>query len=111
MIADILNGMQIDTIQVYLFGSAKYSLLPNDVDILLVYNESLISIDRILQLRKTLSKKISLKTGKLVDICLLSTAEKEYQVFTKQEKAKKIYPTKTNHQLSPAACPVSQTQN
>lgn len=111
MIADVLNDIQIDTIQVYLFGSAKYSMLPNDIDILLVYNESLISINCILQLRKILSKKISLKTGKQVDICLLSTAENEYQIFIKQEKAKMICYTKPNFQLSPPACPLGTARS
>ncbi len=80
------------SLDIYLFGSAIYSITPNDIDLLVVYDAEKVSIQEALDFRKDLGLLIANIFNLPSHICLLSNKEKEYRIFITQERAVKIYP-------------------
>lgn len=81
-----------DQMRIYLFGSAKYNKSPNDLDLLLTYNNEVISLEEISKIKKELKSYFySLDLGITVDLLFLSYKE-EWQInFVEKECAVKIY--------------------
>lgn len=71
----------------YLFGSILYSNLPNDIDLIIVYNKGEISIQDILLLRKYLYCSFFNEFKITLDITLLTKQEEKSLNFVQTEKA------------------------
>ncbi|WP_176483775.1 hypothetical protein [Bacillus sp. FJAT-45066] len=78
--------------RVYLFGSAKYQKSPNDLDILLTYNNNIFSLEEISKIKKELKEFFGcLDLGIKIDLLFLSYKEEEQINFVKKELAINIY--------------------
>lgn len=72
----------------YLFGSAKINKNPSDIDILLTYDNEMISLDDFLNLKYSVSKfLISLITTLEIDLLILSKEEEKEINFIRKEEA------------------------
>lgn len=83
-------------VSIFLFGSALYSNEPNDIDLLVIYNEKMVKIPQALNFRKNLRESIFDSFLISAHICLLSSDEIEHQCFIEQESAIEIYPKEPN---------------
>lgn len=72
-------------VKVYLFGSARKSSSPRDIDLLLIYDKELITVDRILWIKNYIRNYIDSKFNKPVDIIVLSQKEEKESNFIKEE--------------------------
>lgn len=75
-----------NNIRVYLFGSCLSSDHPGDIDILIVYDNSIVSIDSALRVRSDLYTLLSQVVNIPCDICLLSEDEVRCNSFIQAEK-------------------------
>lgn len=81
---------EANSVEVYIFGSATKHCTPKDIDLILVYDKSLICIDELLQMRSKLYFELRELLDMEIDICLLSQAENIQSKFTELEEAIKI---------------------
>jgi predicted nucleotidyltransferase len=58
----------------------------NDIDLLIEYDEHIVSIDRAIQLRAEIKGYLTNYLGAAVDICLLNKTENETTQFIIKEK-------------------------
>lgn len=79
-----------NNIELFLFGSALTQYNPRDIDLLMVYDIDSISIEKVINIRKKLTKILQEKMLRPVDICALSNHEVKTNSFIKDEKAVKI---------------------
>lgn len=84
------NGLK-GKIKIYLFGSVTRSCTPQDIDIVVVYNNLSVNMDDILSYRKQLQKELSEESGLQVDICLFNEKEAQSNPFLVNEGAVLIY--------------------
>lgn len=78
------------SIQLYLFGSARISKTPNDLDILLIYpNNS--KVTKALELKKVLVSYLQELNGIEIHMVLMTIQENEEINFLKKEGAIKLY--------------------
>lgn len=78
-----------DQIRIYLFGSAKYKIFPNDLDILLTYNNKVLSLVEVSIIKQEL--KIHLDMLIPTDLLVLSYEEERQINFIKNELAINLY--------------------
>ena len=78
-------------IEVYLFGSALSTRVPNDLDILLVYDQGMVTVRAALHIRKDLRRQVEYQAQLVADVCVLSRSELLSSRFVEQERAVKIY--------------------
>ncbi|WP_158001656.1 hypothetical protein [Metabacillus indicus] len=78
--------------RIFLFGSAKNNKSPNDLDLLLTYNNEVISLEEISKIKKELKTYFySLDLGITIDLLFLSYIEERQISFVRKECALKIY--------------------
>jgi predicted nucleotidyltransferase len=89
---ELILQQECDTnsVEVYVFGSITEHCHPRDIDLILVYNTKLISINELLQLRNKLYFALRELLDIEIDICLLSQEENTQSCFTELEEAIKI---------------------
>lgn len=83
---------EFDNVDVYQFGSSLYSEIPNDIDVLIVYDDK--SRNEILKLicfRKDLKFRLEELLGLPGDIILLSSSEEAQLCYLEQIDYKKIF--------------------
>ena len=78
------------SIQLYLFGSARISKTPNDLDILLIYPDNS-RITKVLELKKELVSYLKKLNGIEIHMVLMSIQENEEINFLKKEGAIKLH--------------------
>ena len=78
------------SIQLYLFGSARISKTPNDLDILLIYPDNS-RITKVLELKKVLVSYLQKLNGIEIHMVLMTVQENEEIDFLKKEGAVKIH--------------------
>lgn len=84
----ILNLVEKYNLTFYLFGSAKINKNPSDIDILLIYEDEMISLDNFLNLKNLITKfLLSLITTLEIDLLILSKEEEKEINFIKSEEA------------------------
>lgn len=76
-------------VQLYLFGSARFSNVPNDIDILLVYSDDR-RITEVLEIKKLLISFLQELNGLEIHMVLLTIRENEEINFIKKEGAIRI---------------------
>ena len=76
---------QTNKIQFYLFGSALFSIHPNDIDLLVVYDSTEVSINKVNDFRRDLSQLLNSKLEVDVDIYALTTTEAAQSRFVSRE--------------------------
>jgi len=86
---NLLFLIKSDQIRIYLFGSAKYKISPNDLDILLTYNNKALSLVEISVIKQEL--KIHLDMLIPTDLLVLSYEEERQINFIKNELAVNLY--------------------
>ncbi len=74
----------------YVFGSFLREINPLDVDILIVYDQTRVTITTVLQLRRQLCTAFNLKFRIALDVCLLSLKETAGNRFITDENAELI---------------------
>ncbi len=79
----------------YRFGSSINSNTYNDVDLAIIYDKNIISIENALNYRKFLEEDLSDKFKSPIDILLLSKEEEKEAEFLSNAKHEVIY--KTTH--------------
>lgn len=87
------SGAEAANVQFYLFGSIlKDNCRPNDIDILILYDDSSISnFDSVINLRKTLEERLMRIINLPIDITLLSYKENTEISFVSSENAEFFY--------------------
>ena len=83
------------SIQLYLFGSARISKTPNDLDILLIYPDNS-RITKALELKKVLVSYLQELNGIEIHMVLMTVQENEEINFIKKEGAVKFYISRNN---------------
>ena len=84
----ILNLIERYHLAFYLFGSAKIEILPRDVDILITYNDQLISFKNVWGLKVEIKKiLLSFDTNIKFDLLILSVEEEKEINFIRSEEA------------------------
>ncbi|MGN0245865.1 MAG: nucleotidyltransferase domain-containing protein [Lachnospiraceae bacterium] len=83
------------SIQLYLFGSARISKTPNDLDILLIYPDNS-RITKALELKKVLVSYLQKLNGIEIHMVLMTVQENEEINFIKKEGAVKIHICRNN---------------
>ena len=78
------------SIQLYLFGSARISRTPNDLDILLIYPDNS-RITKALELKKVLVSYLQELNGIEIHMVLMTVEENEEIDFLKKEGAVKFH--------------------
>lgn len=79
-------------IRIYLFGSAKYKLSPNDLDILLTYNNKVLSLVEVATIKKEFKVFLdNLDMAIPTDLLVLSYEEERQINFIKSELAINIF--------------------
>lgn len=78
------------SIQLYLFGSARISRTPNDLDILLIYPDNS-RITKALELKKVLVSYLQELNGIEIHMVLMTVQENEEIDFLKKEGAVKFH--------------------
>lgn len=73
-ISEILNNRLSNT-ELYLFGSVVYADAYDDVDLVVLYDKTKVSIEAIIEYRKTIKSEILKKLDLKADIILLSYEE------------------------------------
>lgn len=88
----IVKGINLlnSNFELFLFGSALTQSNPRDIDLLMVYNIDSIRIEKVINIRKRLTKILQEKMQRPVDICALSNREAKTNPFIKDERAIKI---------------------
>jgi predicted nucleotidyltransferase len=81
---ELTAGGGVDT---YLFGSARHSSSPSDVDLAVVYDKEETSAELMLVLRKNLQSLIEDRLRLPTDVVLLSTNEATESQFLSAEEA------------------------
>jgi hypothetical protein len=71
----------------YLFGSLSRANSFNDIDLLIVYNENLISIESAILFRNKVFHCLKKDCNTIIDICLLSKGEDNQTRFSEKENA------------------------
>lgn len=88
----LLSLIENDQIRVFLFGSAKYHKSPEDLDLLIIYNNKIFSLEEISKIKKELKQYFyGLNLGIAIDLLLLSFKEEKEVNFIRKELALKIY--------------------
>lgn len=82
----IINNTPIIGVNFYLFGSATISSKANDIDLLIEYDENIISIKEALRLRVEIAQYLDEEYKIPIDICLLSNNESFDTNFIYSEK-------------------------
>jgi len=77
--------------RLFLFGSALRSTAPRDIDMLVVYEKSVLSLDEAAQLRRRVANWANAATGLTADVCLLSADEDDQIGFSRIVGATLIY--------------------
>ena len=77
-------------IKLYLFGSARISKTPNDLDILLIYPDNT-RVTKVLELKKELISYLYGLNGIKMHMVLMTVQENEEINFLKKESAVKLY--------------------
>lgn len=77
-------------IEVYLFGSLLISDKPRDIDLLLVYDPSRITVGEGMAVRRRVREAMVAATGTPADILLLSTSEMKQTGFLERVTAVKL---------------------
>jgi predicted nucleotidyltransferase len=75
-------GERLGALQFYLFGSALSEPDPADMDVLVVYEKSRVSVPEILALRR----EISAAHGSRIDVTLMSDEEARTNSFISDER-------------------------
>ncbi|XKO54122.1 hypothetical protein ACI2WT_15150 [Lysinibacillus fusiformis] len=84
----LLNQIEIYNLKFFLFGSAKIKGLPNDLDILLIYDNQMIDLENLLNLKKELMKFLFYLSSNIeFDLTILSIEEEAEINFIKNEEA------------------------
>ncbi|KEZ48901.1 hypothetical protein [Metabacillus indicus] len=88
----LLFLIENEQMRIFLFGSAKNNKSPNDLDLLLTYNNEVISLEEISKIKKELKTYFySLDLGITIDLLFLSYIEERQISFVRKECALKIY--------------------
>ncbi len=83
----LLTGTTTMITNIFLFGSALYSLSPSDIDLLTIYRNSHTSNYRnLMQLRECVRVKVKRDLGKEVDMVILNEDEYHDSVYESLEK-------------------------
>lgn len=77
-------------IEVFLFGSTLITENVNDIDLALVYNSKTISIEQILEFRKSVKQRITETTGIECQIIAMSNEENMELEFIQNIKSEKV---------------------
>lgn len=83
------------SIQLYLFGSARISKTPNDLDILLIYPDNS-RITKAIELKKVLVSYLQKLNGIEIHMVLMTVQENEEINFLKKEGAVKFHISRNN---------------
>jgi predicted nucleotidyltransferase len=78
-------------IELYLFGSVLTSERPKDVDLVIVYDPSLVDVDKAIAIRQSLRSGIHEVAGVPADILLLSTSEVEQTNFLNRIDTERLH--------------------
>lgn len=78
-------------LKIYAFGSMHFSDAPTDLDLIMIFDHAVITIEEILQLRYELSKLAQTAFSLPVDICLLTEDEASHNQFLLEECAVQVY--------------------
>ncbi len=82
------NQIEIYNLKFFLFGSAKNKELPSDLDILLIYDNQMLDIENLLNLKKELNKFLFYLSSNIeIDLTILSVEEEAEIDFVKNEEA------------------------
>lgn len=79
-------------IEVYLFGSALRDADPADLDILLVYDPEVLTLDQFRAAGELICFDLEVRTGRAIDLCRLSVQEALSSRFIEDERAAKLFP-------------------
>lgn len=82
--------------ELYLFGSARVSATPSDLDLLVVYNPCLLTRASMARLASMVASEIEIETSVRVDLCRLTISEAEQSKFRQLEGCVLVYPTRRN---------------
>jgi hypothetical protein len=77
-------------VALYIFGSALQTLQPDDLDLLIVYDNRLLSVENALSFRRGLSKSITDALELPADLVLLSKCEAQQSRFVELEGAVRV---------------------
>lgn len=84
----LLNQIEIFNLKFFLFGSAKNKELPNDLDILLLYDNKMIDLENLLNFKKEVVKFLFYLSSNIeIDLTILSIEEEVEIDFVKNEEA------------------------
>lgn len=85
-----ISENEIQGFTIFLFGSILNSNTPNDIDMLITYENTVIDIEKALSFRKKMINHIQSIYNLPTDICLLSKQENQSSNFSVEEKAQLI---------------------
>jgi hypothetical protein len=89
---NLLFLIESGQIRIYLFGSAKYKISPNDLDILLTYNNKILSLVEVAIIKQEFKAFLDNLDREIPTDLLVLSYEEERQInFIKSELAINIY--------------------
>ena len=83
------EGIDKKNICVYLFGSARYKIEYNDIDLLVTYK--CLEYSSVIRLRQIMYDRLSYLFQKSIDIILLTDDEARNTKFVEQESCKLVF--------------------
>jgi hypothetical protein len=84
------NEVTLFKYRFYLFGSFLYSINPNDIDLLIVYNKERVKHEQILELRKNICSKVIEVSHIKLDVTILDVIEEKEFGFINKVNAEEI---------------------
>jgi predicted nucleotidyltransferase len=87
---EIESNLKLKSHKYYLFGSACRTATCADVDLLIVYDLSTVSMREILSLRRVLKDRFWRTFRQRLDVCLLSAVEDRNNCFRNEEGAIRV---------------------
>lgn len=70
----------------YVFGSAVYSDIPNDIDVAIIFDKKYVTIEEAIAYRRELVEKMKALNSIMIDTILLSEEEEAEMAFLKNAK-------------------------
>lgn len=80
-------NLNLEFIQLHIFGSMCKDVIPKNLDLLLIYNKTEYTIENIICLKNELIQRLSKEYGKPIDITTLTIEEEKEIQFVKSENA------------------------
>lgn len=75
----------------YIFGSILYKKEPNDIDLLIVYDQTKVDITEVIRLKHKLIRAINKTIKKKIDVCTLSYSEASQSNFIMEENCVALF--------------------